>query len=238
MIIKRAENGQGLIEYGLIIALIALVAIVAVRDLDISRLYTGIGSALMLPTQDPRSTAYCTGRTDSLQDWNVTGPGSQYWTASSGQLCIDNQNSGYNYAYNTCSQSGNMPNNSDYSVKLDGANLIKGRGYGVMFRMQADSPSTTGYSFQYDPGAEGFLFKKWVNGREYLIKRQAMPGYQYTGVPRNVVVTVKGDQMYAYIDGELVLQAADSTFTSGGAGLRTWHYTSACFSGFGIYSAP
>lgn len=233
------RTGQGLVEYSLVIALVAMMAIVAVRDLNIQRLFSAAESELKVaPGLPSGSNAYCTGSTTSLNGWNLAGEASGSWTVSDGRLCMDNKNRGGNYAYNACSQSGKMPDNSDYTVKVDEATLNSGHGYAVMFRMQDNSTVLNGYSFQYDPGANGLLFKKWVDGREYWINGKFPIGYQWTGQPRDVTVTVKGDQMYAYIDGELVLQGSDSTYNSGGAGLRTWWDTSACFSGFSVLPAP
>jgi hypothetical protein len=99
-----------------------------------------------------------------------------------------------------------------------------------------------GYSFQYDPGyyPGSFIFRKWVNGREIAtpFAVSKAPGFDWYSAPRDVRVVVKGDTFTAYVDGQPVLTAQDSTYTSGGTGLRTWDSTQVCFDQFGLNSLP
>ncbi len=96
--------------------------------------------------------------------------------------------------------------------------LNKGQGYGVMFRVQNYDGSPNGYAFQYDPGLEGIVFRKWVNGWEIWqpLAYQKLTNYQWYGVSKDIDVVVKGNSMQAYIDGELVISAKDDTYSSGG----------------------
>jgi len=99
-----------------------------------------------------------------------------------------------------------------------------------------------GYVFQYDPGyyPGAFIIRKWVNGRELSapIAVAKAPGYDWYSSPRDIEVVVEGDTFTAYVDGVEVLTATDSTYATGGSGLRNWDSTKVCFDQFGMQSAP
>ena len=104
-------------------------------------------------------------------------------------------------------------------------------GYGVYFRSDG-KPATTnpkggisGYCFQFDPGAGNkFTVRKWVNGVETAaIASASMPaGYSIYGTPHDITISAVGSHIVVKVDGVTVLDFIDSTFASGGAGLRTW----------------
>ncbi len=113
---------------------------------------------------------------------------------------------------------------SDYTAAVD-ANLIEGDGYGVFFRASGKPNKVNGYTFQYDPGADGgqFVVRKWINGVEIwppVAAAPAPPGYRWHGTTRHVEVTTRGSDFLVLVDGELVLTGRDATHASGTAGLR------------------
>ncbi len=129
---------------------------------------------------------------------------------------------------------------ADYSISVD-AELFQGSGYGIYFRAQ-DFSSIDGYIFQYDPGygSGEFLFRKIVNGREKSPFARVKPSndFQWTGVEREITIEAVGSDFKAYVDGELVLEANDSTYLEGAVGLRTWAKSYASFDNIEISQNP
>jgi prepilin-type N-terminal cleavage/methylation domain-containing protein len=117
-------------------------------------------------------------------------------------------------------------------VQIDvSATLNSGPGYGVYFRSDGKA-AISGYCFQYDPGlGNKFVVRKVVNGAETApIASAKMPaGYPIYGTPHDVSVSAVGDHIVCKVDGEVVLDFRDGTFTSGSAGLRGWSGTNVGF---------
>lgn len=131
---------------------------------------------------------------------------------------------------------GDGTDGQDYTINTK-AQLNKGNGYGVFFRANENPKGKiNGYSFQYDPGLGQFVIRKWTNGAESAPFAAVKPpaGYQWTGVPRDIQVVVKGDTFTVFIDGKQVLQGKDDTYKSGKVGLRTWYGGEACFKNISV----
>lgn len=230
----NAIKGQGLVEYGLLIALVAIGVILVLQMFGISvqDIYCQAATSLGGGESCQIESEYCKDDfAGNMDDWdNLYRPAA----VQNGQLCMNR----YSMMFNKCSI---KENDSDYSVNISGANLNRGNGYGVYFRTTNDHRRQNGYIFQYDPGFRGgaFLFRKWINGRETApFARAYVPGYQWHGKPRNVQVVVEGNTFTAYVDGEVVLTASDDTYTEGGAGFRTWNGTEVCFDDFFLGTLP
>jgi hypothetical protein len=157
-------------------------------------------------------------------------------SVKNGKFCPPN----YTFMLNACSAS--VKSLNDYTVLLNGSTLSSGSGYGLVFRSQNTPNGITGYVFQYDPGFSpgSFLFRKWVNGAELStpIAVAKMPGYNWYNALNDIKVVVKGNTFTAYVNGQQVLTVKDSTYATGGAGIRTWDSTLVCFDQFEIQSAP
>ena len=111
------------------------------------------------------------------------------------------------------------------------ATLASGSGYGVYFRATGTT-KISGYVFQYDPGVGNkFVVRKVVNGTESApIAIGAMPaGFPIYGVAHDVSVSAIGTHIVCTVDGTSVLDFSDSTFSSGGTGLRSWGGASVSF---------
>lgn len=227
---KGRQQGQGLVEYALIIVLVALVVVgvlVFFGD-QVSAAFCRVAGELgggMCEVQ--QSASYCNDEFKNNKEWEFTRSGEDSWDISGGSMCMT-KNTYKDYAFNTCSQE--LPS-EDYIIRLNSAELTQGSGYGVFFRLQEPSLDPSGYTFQYDPGAGGFVFRKWTNGTESTLRYKRASDYDFFNVPRDIEVHVNGNTFEAYIDGELILTAADSTYPtgSGGVGIRTWGNTRACF---------
>lgn len=232
---KTSTSAQGLIEYGILIALIAAGLILALNLYGVSLrgAYCSIADKISRG-QACKPSAVCEDNfSEGLSGWSLL-EGSM-GSAADGKFCPPT----YTRMMNNCSVSAGL---RDYSVALNGANLSSGWGYGLMFRAELTPNGMTGYVFQYDPGYSpgAFIIRKWVNGRELNppIAVARAPSYDWYGEPHDIRVDVKGNTFTAYVDGVAVLTAADSTYTSGGSGLRTWDNTRVCFDQFGMQTLP
>jgi len=129
---------------------------------------------------------------------------------------------------------------SDYDINLNDVTLKQGNGYGVYFRTTTDASGLDGYAFQYDPGAGNkLLIRRWANGAEIMSPIAMVPiDATIYNVPHNFKISVKGDTFTVFMDGKQVLSAKDSTYPTGGTGLRSWDSTSACLNDFSISQTP
>jgi len=121
---------------------------------------------------------------------------------------------------------------TDYEMTVS-ATLSKGQGYGIYYRADGDR-DISGYCFQYDPGyrPDSFLVRKVNNGQEEWppFQRVTMPdGFPIYNQPHEITTTVKGDHHVIKVDGAVVLDFYDSTFSSGMAGLRSWENSKVSF---------
>jgi len=225
---RRPNQGQGIVEYALILALVVIVVLLILRltGTSLSDLYCKVAKGLNANSTCGQPQTYCNDSFDNLSNWSTASG----WQVNNGQLC-NNLNS-TNFIFNNCSQAASLPD--DYTVNIDVATLFAGDGYGVAFRQTSTNP-TNGYIFQYDPGLGMFVFRKWINGGETAPFAQVSAGnYNWYNVPRNVKVVVQGNVFKAYVDNNLVLTGTDNTYASGGAALRVWDSTTACFDNFSI----
>jgi len=114
---------------------------------------------------------------------------------------------------------------TDYEITVN-ATLSKGKGYGIYYRADGNR-DISGYCFQYDPGywPDSFLVRRVNNGHEEWLpfQRVTIPdGFPIYNQPHEITTTVKGDHHVIKIDGAVVLDFYDSTFSSGMAGFRSW----------------
>ena len=225
---RWTQGGQGLGEYILLLLLIAvgIIFIMQLTGTSVQGLYCRAADSISGGAACSAKNYCADDFSGGLSGWNnSTGT----WTIQNGKLCT----SSYSTLFNSCSQGANLGN---YTVTVDGAELSQGNGYGIFFRVTNPGPSFNGYSFQYDPGWNGFIFRKWINGVELstpIAAVKAPSGYNYN-TPHSVQVVVKGSTFTAYIDGVPVLTVTDTTYPTGGVGLRSWDSTLVCFDGITV----
>jgi len=218
-----AENGQGLVEYALIVTAVALVTVAALGLMGVSVAEVYCKVVTTFSDSGPCSEG-CRDDFASMDAWAVDRGA---WAVENGQLC--NTPGREERIVSTCSQS--LPT-SDYSINLEDAVLSQGPGYSVWFRSSVDERGRrSGYTFQYDPGMGGggaFTFRKWNNGypsRPFAAtyyRRDVDPNFQWHNISRNMQVVVEGNQFKVLMDGEVVLEGVDDTYPEGEIGLRTW----------------
>lgn len=120
------------------------------------------------------------------------------------------------------------------------ATLKKGAGYGIYFRATDSAGGPTGYCFQYDPGqGNRFAVRKVVNGKESgPIAQAKMPdNFAVYNKSHAVEITAIGNRIVAKVDGSVVLDFVDSSFTSGQAGLRSWDRSDVSIGAVNVYKA-
>jgi hypothetical protein len=225
---------QGMVEYALLILLVGAIAFLGLRlsGITAQQAYCDISSQLgNAEACTASANAYCQDDfSEGSQAWTngADKPPSSNWTFSNGALC----GSGGSVIYNTCAS---QMSAKDYTITLDNATLQSGNGYGIFFRSELINGKVNGYTFQYDPGLNAFVFRKWVDGRELTpFASVRIPNFDWYGEPHDIQIQVDGDTYTAYLDGVAILTAQDDTYSSGTAGLRTWDSTSFCTDGFSI----
>lgn len=221
---QKSHPGQSLVEYSLIIALIVAITVLGLRMVGTSveqvfcRVVGVFGVSCGMLFSD---------NFDNLNAWQqVSGT----WQNNQGELCGGPREGRIFTPIKA----------NDYIIDFDTARLGQGDGYGVFFRAE-NVQKVNGYTFQYDPGLNGFAFRKWVNGNEITqpIARIALPNYQWYNDDRKIQVVVRGDTFTALVDGQPMLSVTDSTYATGDAiGLRTWDDTHACVDNLRVMPAP
>lgn len=120
---------------------------------------------------------------------------------------------------------------TNYEATIN-ATLTRGEGYGVYYRSD-DEENISGYVFQYDPGyGRGeFLVRKVLNGKEEgPIQRAAIPeSFPVYSQSHQITVSIENDRHIIKMDGGVIFDFQDSTFSSGMVGLRTWGKAKAYF---------
>ena len=225
-----SNNGQGLVEYALLLALIAVggILIMSLLGVSVSDLYCRAVNGITGGTACKAPSTYCQdnfdGNTSAWQNLSGTPP-----TSQNGQMCF----SGYMQNMNKCSA---KMTQSDYVINLNGVTITQGNGYGVYFRATLADNKVSGYAFQYDPGAGNvLLIRPWVEGAEVITPIARVPiNSTIYNVPHNFKIVVKGNTFTVFMDGVQVMTAKDGAYPTGGVGLRSWDSTFACANDFSI----
>lgn len=219
--LSRARTGQSMVEFGVILALVAAIAIVGLYLTGTS--VKAIFCRLAAPFGVSCGALFAEDFT-SLDAWKKV---SGIWDSVDGELC-GGTGEGKIFAPVT---------GTDYTIDIEITRLMQGDGYGLFFRAQ-DVEKVNGYTFQYDPGLKGFAFRKWVHGNEIYkpIAYAANSSFPWYDTNRSLQVMVSGSTFSAMIDGKEVLTVVDDTYSEGGVGLRTWDNTKACFDNLTVRS--
>jgi len=242
--IRRFEAGQGFLEYAVILALLVLISVFGARAIGNK---SAANLAKLLPAfaqsssgssggesggagQSPESVLLTSDEFDNLDNWKkINGP--NCWKTIGGVLNVTKGS-----CTSVLSNQTTLPD--DYTVNMNMAQLLSGEGYGLMFRLSKDNESFTGYSFQVDHGyGDQFVIRRYdKNGTELgtPLAAASFPAGFDVNAAHDVSVSVVGDTYIAYVDGVQVLTAVDDTYSSGGAGLRTWGDSQSQFDGFSV----
>lgn len=236
----KRQRGQGTAEYALLLVLVAIGVFLLLQLMGIS-----VRDAYCKTVQAISGSPVCAPQEYCGDDF---AGGTEAWRTARGQpvsqngkLCLQKDSQ----TFNTCSM---QQGQGDYVIRMDDVVLDKGNGYGVFFRTTDTDKGASGYIFQYDPGMKyhgyppngAYLIRRWVNGREVWtpLAITPIPDGDIYNTPHDIEITVKGNTFTVKVDGQQVLQAADSTYASGGVGLRTWDNTQVCSGGYSLLPVP
>jgi hypothetical protein len=100
----------------------------------------------------------------------------------------------------------------------------QGQAAGIIFRMR---DKDNYYILHADALADSVDVDKYVNGRRVNLSRA--PATVHAGQWHELRVDAEGATMTGYLDGDKVVTASDSTFTTGGVGLWTTSDSRTCF---------
>ncbi len=218
------QQGQSFTEIAIILGLLVSTTIAALSAYGISvrDVYCTVIGGFGVEPQACQAHLLWEDGFDDLDRWNMTNGNG--WALDDGQLCVTR--GGEHQAFTGDEEW------DDFTFQLDQANMTRGNGYGLYFRV-SNEPAINGYAFQYDPGYnKSFIFRKIVNGHELwppIAVSKAPPDFQWNNTAYQVSVQAKGDDFTAFINGEPVVSANDSSYSTGRVGLRIWGDTRVCF---------
>jgi hypothetical protein len=223
----KKETGQGFIEYVLIVLMVVTISILALKlsGVEVNDLFASLSDGLF---GGGRSKLIVEDSFDDLGNWTPIF-GGKVWRSVDGKLV--NTGGGDKRVMLTTE----LPD--DYVVSANGV-LLKGDGYGVMFRLTPQGNNYGGYCFQLDPGyGNKFVLRKYVTNGAEVSKPIAVAnppaGFNFNA-SHDIQIEVVGNTYTAYIDGVQVMTATDNTYTSGGAGLRSWDFSSISVDNFSV----
>jgi Flp pilus assembly pilin Flp len=219
---KHYENGQGVVEYALIAAGVAVVTMlilsmmgVSVRDVfcEVNSTFGGEGCGCTMGFDD----------SSDLDGWTGADVGKTLGVQN-GQLC--NTNSRHSF-FSACN-SGDAQ--SDFTANLSGIDINpKGNnshpGFDFLFR--TDGNTSNGYWMSYSAKANRITFWKGVNGKRVFMTTQRVPADWVNG-GLDLQLKAEGDTFTVYQDGEQIMQASDSTYTEGKFAWRNKPGSSTC----------
>ncbi|MHC1740806.1 MAG: family 16 glycoside hydrolase [Anaerolineaceae bacterium] len=210
---NHSNKGQGIIEYVILLILIGVISAAALKlaGVNIGTAFTKISTAITGKTKTFLDDPF-----NNLTGWeSIFGPNN--WKITNGFLTTTSAGD------QRIMEAANLPN--DYVINTT-AQLLNGGGYGVMFRLTQSGNTYGGYSFQLDSGyGNKFVLRKYAtNGAEIstpIAVAKPPAGFDFNA-SHKVSIAVVGNTYTISVDGVKVMTASDNTYSSGGAGLRTW----------------
>lgn len=226
---KQMKMGQGLVEYALILAGIAVVTVLALRVMGVSirEVYCRIASEFGgLACDFEKDCSFAFDTAEDLNAWEGTSP--DRLVIEDGKACIlGDGNSAATYLNSACRES---MASDDYTIALDGITVDryvqnnKNTGFDTWFRAQDDQ---NGYLFIYNSHTNYVRFWKIVNGKWIRLDQLKVPS-SWQNEEINFRVDVQGDTFKAYRDDQLLLEATDSAYTDGAVGMRNKPSSKSC----------
>lgn len=223
------RRGQGIVEYAVVLGLIALVVVLALGAMGISvgDVYAAIVDAL--GGEVNCKTYYHSDFTGKPPSWieikNSFWGKFGSWQVKDGKLISP--------------RSGAMLLNeykgSDYNISLNGIKLVNQasawNGYGVMFRASTDAKGAlNGYMFEFERRTPNepvtMYFSYWVGGKQVVMTppgKLTIPANSGWDNPANLTVSVQGDKFVASMNGKPIMEATDpkNLYTEGAVGLAS-----------------
>ena len=236
-VIKQGYKGQGLVEYALLLALIALVAALALdaSGVSVSDVYRDTIATLRGDRVPAGEEPACIQTIEATGQWNPYKDGF-------GRGGVEYRNG----RFQVCSLCGGTVPGShgkDYTLTFSNVQVENVRkswnGYGVLFRGTFEKKKYSGYMFEIERQNENkptqVYFSKWVKGKQIrpLLSVLDLPSFDWENPPE-IQVKVEGDTFTAYLDGKEVLRAKDDTYPDGSSGVISNPGTELKFGGFKV----
>jgi fructan beta-fructosidase len=220
------NQGQVLIEYGMISSMIILVVVMSLRAFGVELELIFRSLICELSGSDSCDNLF----RDDFDDLNLWTIVRGKWDIEDGKVC---GGPGKGRIFTEIDE-------GNYVITVDGANLSKGKGFGVYFRTN-NPEKVDGYNFQFDPGYKkgSFIFRKWVKGRQLKpFAINTAPDFDWYDKDYTMQIFIEGNTFTVFINDEQVLQGTDDTYQEGGIGLRTWNKTEVCIEGISVDRLP
>ncbi|MCS7260095.1 MAG: DUF1080 domain-containing protein [Anaerolineae bacterium] len=219
--------GQGVIEYALVLALLAAVVVLALSAMGVSlqnvlgEAVSAFGAPGMKPEQPPCEVFYQSQFDRGINEWYQLKKGlwEGKWRNIAGKMVGDPPAAALLKSVNR----------DDYIVTAESVELTNEhhsyQGFALIFRAPALTDKLEGYMFEFekknaaDPGL--MYFSKWVRGYQIFPPLASAPvpaNFDWNKV-RQMRVTVQGDTFTALINGQEVLRVRDTTYTQGYVGM-------------------
>ncbi len=230
--VRRFQKGQGLVEYALLLLLIAIVGGLALNAMGVSipDIYNQVMAGLR------GEDAACSPLARAGKEWDAFKD--KFWRGGIAQK---------DGGFQVCPLCGGLLpgySGSDYRVDLSGVKVQNvnptWNGYGVAFRAEYGKKGLNGYMFEIEKVNKNapvqIYFSKWVNGKQIrppLAVKNLPPDFDWNNPP-DISVKAEGDTFIAYLDGKEVLKASDKTYTEGGAGVVSNLGTKLDFADFAV----
>jgi len=123
----------------------------------------------------------------------------------------------------------------DYTVNVTAAYDGSGSGYGVAYRASGEDENENGdfegYVFQFDPGLGEAFVVRTRSGYSEPITTDDVTGekvrvsmgddFDVEG-EHDISISIEGTRHVVKVDGEIIMDFEDDTYTEGSAGIRTW----------------
>jgi|GEM_PF-391576 len=245
----RCESGQGLVEYALILVLVAGLGLLSLNLMGVSLqdvyqklvdVFSGT-SGQGGGAQSACKNYYQSGFDEALDGWDDIQ--SKFWRGKwdvqDGQL-VGSKLGAILY--------GGL-DEKDYSVSLNGATLTPTsannptyQGFGLIFRAETVKGNLNGYMFEVekknknDPGT--IYFSQFINGVQIkpALASAPVPSKFDWSNPGSMSVSAVGDTFTAYLNGQPILTASDDLYASGQAGAAVNNGSILRLDGFSIDS--
>jgi len=122
---------------------------------------------------------------------------------------------------------------TDYELMVE-AELFSGNGYGIYYRVTGE-PDISGYCFQYiATGTPKFLVRPVVDDHEKLaiykvLMDEIFSEFDVYNQSHEISIRVENNHHTIQVDGRVVAEFDDDSFSSGMAGFRTWSTSEVVF---------
>jgi Flp pilus assembly pilin Flp len=243
-------QGQGLVEYALILVAVALVAILALAltGSTLESTYCAIAGGIGVADCEGGSTgddgesgggggedepaegcAFGFESEDDLKGW-TGGASDGYMFLENGGMCM--RSDGKERAFlHPCAVKGSS---GDFTVRANGVTVDRETGGNVgmdiLFRSKDEN---NGYRFSYHASSEQVRFWKTVDGKSIQLSNAKLPR-EFQGKPLDFRIEVTGDEFIAYVGDTAVLKASDSMFSEGQVGFYNYKGAKTCVGDFSV----